>query len=98
MTDKEVVIRLEGVSKKYRLFENKKDRLKEALHPFKKKYHKEFYALDDLSMQVRKGEILGVVGMNGSGKSTLLKLIAGIISPASGEIDVKVTLYICLRP
>jgi lipopolysaccharide transport system ATP-binding protein len=89
MTDKEVVIRLEGVSKKYRLFENKKDRLKEALHPFKKKYHKEFYALDDLSMQVRKGEILGVVGMNGSGKSTLLKLIAGIISPASGEIDVK---------
>ncbi|MCX6267476.1 MAG: ABC transporter ATP-binding protein [Bacteroidetes bacterium] len=89
MVDKEFVITLSGISKKYKLFGNKKERMKEALHPFKRKYHKEFYALNGIDLKVAKGEILGIVGMNGSGKSTLLKLIAGIIPPSAGNITVK---------
>lgn len=88
MNENDVVISLTGISKKYKLFKNKQERMKEALHPLKKKYHKEFYALDGIDIRVRKGEILGIVGMNGSGKSTLLKIIAGIIQPTSGEIKV----------
>lgn len=88
MQNDEFVINLEGISKKYKLFETKTDRLKEALNPLKRKYHKEFYALNGLSLKVKKGEILGIVGMNGSGKSTLLKIIAGIIPPTQGEVSV----------
>ncbi|MDP1622355.1 MAG: ABC transporter ATP-binding protein [Bacteroidales bacterium] len=88
MTENDFVIELSGISKKYKLFNNKQERMKEALHPLKKKYHKEFYALTDIDLQVKRGEILGIVGMNGSGKSTLLKIIAGIIPPTSGDVTV----------
>jgi lipopolysaccharide transport system ATP-binding protein len=88
MIENDFVINLTGISKKYKLFNSKQERMKEALHPFKKRYHKEFYALNDIDLQVRKGEILGIVGMNGSGKSTLLKIVAGIIPPSSGEVNV----------
>lgn len=79
-------IKLENVSKFYKLYNAPKDRLKEALHPFKKKYHREFYALSHVCQEIKKGEILGIVGKNGSGKSTLLKLIARIIQPSTGII------------
>ncbi len=85
----DIVISLDRISKMYRLFTSKSDRMKEALHPGKKVYHKEFYALNELSLKVRKGEILGVVGMNGSGKSTLLKVVAGIIQPTKGSLSVQ---------
>lgn len=85
----DTVISLKNVFKSYKLFVSKTDRMKEALDPFKRKYHKEFYALKDLSLEVKKGEILGIVGMNGSGKSTLLKLISGIIPQTSGSVSVK---------
>ena len=88
MNNNKTVIKLEGVSKKYKLFESKKDRMYEALHPLKKQYHKNFFALNNISLEIRKGEILGVVGMNGSGKSTMLKIISGIIQPSSGAISV----------
>jgi lipopolysaccharide transport system ATP-binding protein len=89
MSNTDFVITLENVSKKYKLFNSKQERMKEALHPFNKKYHREFYALNDINLRVKRGEILGIVGMNGSGKSTLLKIIAGIIPPTSGTLDVK---------
>ncbi len=79
-------IELEGVFKKYRLYKNKTDRLKEAFNPLQKKYYRDFYALNDITLRVRKGEILGIVGKNGSGKSTLLKIIAGVLTPSSGRI------------
>jgi len=88
MADHHIVIKLEGVSKKYKLFEDKKARMMEALHPLKKLYHKDFYALNNISLEVGKGEILGIVGMNGSGKSTLLKIISGIIQPSEGTLKV----------
>jgi lipopolysaccharide transport system ATP-binding protein len=89
MAEEEFVINVKNVSKVYKLFGSKTKRMQEALHPFKKKYHKEFHALSNINLQVRRGEILGIVGMNGSGKSTLLKIIAGIIQPTTGTVRVK---------
>jgi len=83
-----MAISLKSVSKYYKLYDNPKDRIKEALSPFNKKYHKEFYALKNINLEVKKGEILGVVGRNGSGKSTLLKLICGVLSPSHGIVQV----------
>lgn len=85
----QAVISLKGVSKYYKLYKQPKDRLKEALHPFKKEYHKKFYATKSLTLEIKKGEILGIVGKNGSGKSTLLKLITGVLKPDSGSIKVE---------
>ncbi|UCH97266.1 MAG: ABC transporter ATP-binding protein [Candidatus Aminicenantes bacterium] len=85
----DIAIKLENISKFYKLYNEPKDRLKEALHPLKKKYHRKFFALRNINLEVRKGEILGIVGRNGSGKSTLLKLISGVIQPGSGKVIVK---------
>lgn len=81
-------IRLRDVSKFYKLYDSPQDRLKEALHPLGRSYHRDFYALRDINLQVRKGEILGVVGRNGCGKSTLLKLISGVLTPSKGSVEV----------
>ncbi len=62
--------------------------MKEALHPFGKKYYKEFYALKNINLEINKGEIIGIVGVNGSGKSTLLKIIVGILRPNIGNVTV----------
>jgi len=85
----EFVIEVENVSKRYKLYKNKKHRAMEALIPYLNKYHKDFYSLRDLNLNVQKGEIIGVIGKNGSGKSTLMKLIAGVTVPTFGSIKVK---------
>lgn len=82
------VIAIDNVGKKFRLFSSPKDRLTEALHPFRKQYHKEFWALRDVSFQVGLGEIVGILGRNGSGKSTLLQIICGVMQPTSGSVTV----------
>ena len=78
-----------NLSKSYRLYSNKIDIVKEAISPFKKSYHKEFFALKNINLNIRKGDILGIIGPNGAGKSTLLKLITGILVPSSGKITVE---------
>lgn len=85
----EIAIRLRKVSKKYNLYNKKIDRLKESLHPLKKQYHRDFYAVKDINLDIKKGEVLGIVGKNGSGKSTLLKLISGVLTPTGGTVEVK---------
>jgi lipopolysaccharide transport system ATP-binding protein len=84
-----VVISTRNLSKVYKLYNNPKDRLKETLHPKRKKYHKEFYALRDVNLEIRKGEVIGIIGKNGSGKSTLLKIISNVLTPSRGEFEVK---------
>ncbi len=84
-----VVIELINVSKRYKLYNNKKDQALEALFPFIHRKHKDFYAISDLNLTIRKGEILGILGRNGSGKSTLMKIIAGVIQPSQGSIKVQ---------
>lgn len=84
----DIVIKVENVSKVYKLYDKPIDRLKETLSPSKKKYHKDHYALDNISFEVKKGETIGIIGTNGSGKSTLLKMITGVLTPSSGNITV----------
>jgi len=86
--DTEVAIKVVSLTKIYKLYDSPMDRLKEALSPIRKKYHRDFHALHDLSFDVKKGETIGIIGRNGSGKSTLLKLITGVLSPSSGSVLV----------
>lgn len=82
-------IRIKDISKVYRLYEKPIDRLKEALSPFKKKYHKSFYALNNITFDVKQGETVGIVGTNGSGKSTILKIITGVLTPTNGTLEIE---------
>ncbi len=82
----QVAVSVKNVSKKFRLFNSPSERLFEAFHPFKKKYHKEFWALKDINIEVKKGKTFGIIGRNGSGKSTLLQIICSILKPTSGEV------------
>ncbi|PKD41214.1 sugar ABC transporter ATP-binding protein [Methylomonas sp. Kb3] len=75
-----------NVSKKFRLFSSPKQRLIEAIHPFRKQYHKEFWALRNISFDVHRGEIFGILGRNGSGKSTLLQIICAVMQATGGEV------------
>lgn len=85
----ENAITVKDVTKIYKMYEKPIDRLKESLHPGHKEYHKKFYALNNLSFQVKKGETVGIIGTNGSGKSTILKIITGVLSPTTGTVEVK---------
>lgn len=84
--DTDIAISVRNVSKKFRLFSSPKERLLEALHPFRKQYHHEFWALKDVSFDVHKGEIVGIMGRNGSGKSTLLQIICSVMQATQGEV------------
>lgn len=83
----DVAISVNKVSKKFRLFTSPSARLAEALHPFRKAYHREFWALRDVSFTVRRGEVLGILGQNGSGKSTLLQIICSVMQPTEGNVQ-----------
>lgn len=84
----DIAIQVKNLTKIYPMFESKSDRLKEALSVTRKKYHIDFYALNDVSIEVKKGETLGIIGQNGSGKSTLLKILSGVLTQTSGEVTV----------
>lgn len=85
-----VVVDVQHVTMKFNLSTEKVDNLKEYfIRTIKRNLmYNEFTALDDVSFQVRKGEVFGLVGLNGSGKSTMLKLVSGIYKPTSGTIRV----------
>jgi len=87
MTDN-ISISVKNVTKTYKLYDTHADRVRETFHPLRKKYHRPFNALTDVSFHVNKGETLGIVGRNGSGKSTLLQIICGILQPTSGGVEV----------
>lgn len=86
--ESEVVIKIESLCKDYKMFARKRDRLLETLIP-KVERHGVFSALKNLSLEVHKGEVLGILGKNGAGKSTLLKMVTGVVVPTSGSIDIK---------
>lgn len=86
---KEITISVNSLSKAYKLYDSKYDFIKEAVHPFRKRYHNIYHALKDISLNVSKGEVVGIIGSNGSGKSTLLKILASITTPTSGTYKCK---------
>jgi len=86
--DNNIAIRVKNLTKIYHLYDKPQDRLKEALNPFKKLYHHDFYAMNDVSFEIKKSETVGIIGKNGAGKSTLLKMITGVLTPTSGSIEV----------
>lgn len=107
MSSDEILIDVRGLSKRYEIYGEPRDRLKQlvlprihrvlnrvgvALHLWRpstpRGYFREFWALKDISFQVRRGETLGIIGRNGGGKSTLLQILAGTLTQTSGEVDV----------
>ncbi|MDQ6699838.1 MAG: ABC transporter ATP-binding protein [Acidobacteriota bacterium] len=81
-------VAFEGVSKSYSIYESPGDRLKELVTFNRLSYHEDFWALRDISFEIRRGETFCIVGENGSGKSTLLQIVAGILRPSSGSVEV----------
>jgi ABC-type polysaccharide/polyol phosphate transport system ATPase subunit len=79
-------LRVENVSKQYRIYEHPGDRLKESLTRGRWKRHREFWALSDISFEIEAGTTTGIVGPNGSGKSTLLQIITGTLEPTHGLV------------
>jgi len=88
MMNNDIAIKVENLTKVYHLYDKPQDRLKEALNPFKKSYHHDFYAMENVSFEIKKGETVGILGRNGAGKSTLLKMITGVLTPTSGSIEI----------
>lgn len=81
-------IRVDHVTKKYNIYNNSSDRVKEIFDIRGKSHHGEYFALNDISFTVCKGETFGIIGTNGAGKSTLLKMITGVANPTNGESKV----------
>lgn len=88
----ETVVRVTGLSKCFHIYDTPRDRLKQFILPrlgsSVKKYYREFWALKDLSFEIKRGETIGIIGRNGAGKSTLLQVICGTLSPSAGSVEV----------
>ena len=97
MSSNDIAIRVSNLSKRYEIYAAPRDRLKQFVMPrirrilgrAHKQYFNEFWALKDVSFEVRKGETVGIIGRNGSGKSTLLQIICGTLTPTSGSVETR---------
>ena len=83
------VIEIKDVTKTYKLYNKPSDRLRENFSITHKNYHRDHDALQGISLDVYKGECVGIIGTNGSGKSTLLKIVTGVVAPTSGTLEIK---------
>ena len=91
MSEKEqndIVIEINDLVKKYKMYNRKQDRLIETIFP-KLNRHTDFTAINHLNLEIKKGEVVGLLGKNGAGKSTLLKMVTGVVVPTSGELKIK---------
>src|SRR6187402_1592410 len=84
-----VSVTVEGLSKRFRIFHERNQYLKTSLLQLKRARWEDFWALRDVSFEVREGEAFGIVGHNGSGKSTMLKCLSGILIPDEGRVSVE---------
>jgi lipopolysaccharide transport system ATP-binding protein len=99
MSSSDPVIEVRGLGKRYDIYDNPRDRLKQLVVPKlaslvgrsspTPSYYREFWALQDISFDVRPGETLGIIGRNGGGKSTLLQILAGTLAPTLGDVSVR---------
>jgi len=81
------IIKCQDLGKSYRIFDDPKARLKQAIWRGRRNFFREFWAIRQVNLEVRRGESLGIIGRNGSGKSTLLQLICGTLTPTEGRIQ-----------
>lgn len=96
MSSNSPIIRVENLSKCFNIYDRPRDRLKEMFMsniPMltgkrESKYHREFWALDDINFEIEKGHTVGILGQNGSGKSTLLQIMTGTMTPTSGTVNI----------
>lgn len=97
MSSDRLAIRVQGLGKCYQIYHQPQDRLKQSLMPRLRgllglpaaNYYREFWALNDVSLDVARGETVGIIGRNGSGKSTLLQVICGTLTPTVGTVDIR---------
>jgi ABC-type polysaccharide/polyol phosphate transport system ATPase subunit len=91
----EIAVKVENLSKCYQIYDQPRDRLKQSIYPRLQRlagrqpnqYFQEFWALRNVSFEIRKGETVGIIGSNGSGKSTLLQMICGTLNPTGGSVQ-----------
>ena len=97
MSGDDIAIKVSGLSKRYHIYDKPHDRLKQSIYPSLQRfvgkpagrYCREFWALKNVSFEIKKGETIGIIGRNGSGKSTLLQLICGTLHATSGEVETQ---------
>ena len=95
ISSNEIAIKVQNLSKCYHIYDNPRDRLKQFIVPClqrlvwqqPKQFFREFWAVKDVSFEIKKGETIGIIGRNGSGKSTLLQMICGTLTPTNGSIQ-----------
>lgn len=96
MSSNDIAIRVSNLSKCYQIYDTPRDRLKQFIIPRirrvvgkqQKQYFREFWALKDVSFEIKKGETVGIIGRNGSGKSTLLQILCGTLTSTSGSVEI----------
>lgn len=96
MSFEDIAVRVSGLRKCFEIYDSPRDRLRQFIWPRIqrflglpcKQYFREFWALKDVSFEIRRGETVAIVGQNGSGKSTLLQIICGTLSPSGGEVQL----------
>ena len=81
-------ISVKNISKCYQIYDRPQDRLKQVLFRGRRKYYREFWALQHVSFDITRGQTIGIIGRNGSGKSTILQIIAKTLTPTSGGVQV----------
>jgi lipopolysaccharide transport system ATP-binding protein len=97
MSSEEITIQVDGVSKCFNIYDRPRDRLKQLVMPHfhaatgrdPVSYHREYWALQDVSFEVKRGQTVGIIGQNGSGKSTLLQIITGTMTPTLGAVNIQ---------
>lgn len=85
----DIAVKVENLSKCFHIYDRPRDRLLQMFAGGRKQYYHEFWALKDVSFEVKKGETVGIIGRNGSGKSTLLQMICGTLTPTSGTVEIQ---------
>ena len=86
--ERDIAISVKNLGKCYHIYDRPQDRLKQSFLWGRKKLFRDFWALQNVSFEIRKGETIGIIGRNGSGKSTLLQLICGTLTPTTGEVQI----------